>query len=291
MTHRPDVALAEPRRVWKNFAVEMGRGEMIQTGGAFRATAHLAFLVLDISAYDAKSRLIELRGVNRSETTAPQGRKRCSRILLAAPCGAERCSRPVLRSAPMQVASPFIIKARGEEPVKIGLDDPFTGTYAAARQERADRLRAGDRSRSMPRAASSAARSKLLVEDSTSADTGTAVQKARKLIERDKVNFLLGNVNSAMALALGAGVERAEDRCTSSPAATPTRSPARTATGTCSASATRRAWKPTRSRRRCSTSTARSGTSSPRTMPSATPCSRVSRRASRNSAAPRSAPI
>ena len=43
----------------------------------------------------------------------------------------------------------------------------------------------------------------LLVEDSTSADTGTAVQKARKLIERDKVNFLLGNVNSAMALALG----------------------------------------------------------------------------------------
>ncbi len=31
---------------------------------------------------------------------------------------------------------------------------------------------------------------------------GTAVQKARKLIERDKVNFLLGNVNSALALAM-----------------------------------------------------------------------------------------
>ncbi len=29
------------------------------------------------------------------------------------------------------------------------------------------------------------------------------MQKAHKLIERDKVNFLLGNVNSAMALAMG----------------------------------------------------------------------------------------
>ena len=43
----------------------------------------------------------------------------------------------------------------------------------------------------------------LISEDSTSADTGTAVQKARKLIQRDKVDFLLGNVNSAMALAIG----------------------------------------------------------------------------------------
>ena len=42
----------------------------------------------------------------------------------------------------------------------------------------------------------------LIVEDSTSGDAGTAVQKARKLIERDKVNFLLGNVNSALALAM-----------------------------------------------------------------------------------------
>ena len=42
----------------------------------------------------------------------------------------------------------------------------------------------------------------LLVEDSTSGDAGTAVQKARKLIERDNVNFLLGNVNSALALAM-----------------------------------------------------------------------------------------
>ena len=30
-----------------------------------------------------------------------------------------------------QVASPFIIKALGDEPIKIGLDNPLTGTFAA----------------------------------------------------------------------------------------------------------------------------------------------------------------
>ena len=68
----------------------------------------------------------------------------------------------------------------------------------------------------------SAARSNCLSEDSTSTDTGTAVQKAHKLIDRDKVDFILGNVNSAMALAIGE-VTRQAGCCTSSPAATPTR--------------------------------------------------------------------
>jgi branched-chain amino acid transport system substrate-binding protein len=42
----------------------------------------------------------------------------------------------------------------------------------------------------------------MLSEDSTSGDAGTAVQKARKLIERDNVNFLVGNVNSALSQAM-----------------------------------------------------------------------------------------
>ena len=42
----------------------------------------------------------------------------------------------------------------------------------------------------------------LIVEDSTSGDAGTAVLKARKLIDGDKVDFLLGNVNSALSLAM-----------------------------------------------------------------------------------------
>ena len=101
-----------------------------------------------------------------------------------------------------QFAGPFIIKARADEPVKIGLNDPLTGTYAElGKNEQIGcefaieqiNAKGGILGRQV----------QLLVEDSTSADTGTAVQKARKLIDRDKVDFLLGNVNSAMAIAMG----------------------------------------------------------------------------------------
>jgi len=99
-----------------------------------------------------------------------------------------------------QVAAPFLIKARGEEPVKIGLNDPLTGVYAAlGKNERLGCAYAIDQINA--KGGILGRQVQLLVEDSTSTDTGTAVQKARKLIERDKVDFLLGNVNSAMALA------------------------------------------------------------------------------------------
>lgn len=102
----------------------------------------------------------------------------------------------------LQAAPPFIVKALGEQPIRIGLDDTFTGTYAElGKNEQIGcelaveeiNAKGGILGRHV----------ELLVEDSTSGDTGVAVQKARKLIERDKVNFLLGNVNSAMALATG----------------------------------------------------------------------------------------
>ena len=54
----------------------------------------------------------------------------------------------------------------------------------------------------MPRAAFSAARSSFWSRTSTSGDAGTAVQKARKLIDRDNVDFLVGNINSALAQAI-----------------------------------------------------------------------------------------
>jgi branched-chain amino acid transport system substrate-binding protein len=100
-----------------------------------------------------------------------------------------------------QLAGPFVITARAADTVKIGLDNPLTGTYAAVGKNElfgcqlaVDQInkKGGILGREV----------ELLVEDSTSGDAGTAVQKARKLIERDKVNFLLGNVNSALALAM-----------------------------------------------------------------------------------------
>jgi branched-chain amino acid transport system substrate-binding protein len=36
--------------------------------------------------------------------------------------------------AAVQITSPFIIKARGETPVRIGMVDPLTGVYAAIAQ-------------------------------------------------------------------------------------------------------------------------------------------------------------
>ena len=119
-------------------------------------------------------------------------------------------SRPVQRRTMLkaglaigaiQVASPFVISALADEPLRIGVDEPLTGTYAAVGKNEVlgcqlavDELNAknGILGRKI----------EMLSEDSTSGDAGTAVQKARKLIERDNVNFLVGNVNSALSQAM-----------------------------------------------------------------------------------------
>jgi branched-chain amino acid transport system substrate-binding protein len=100
-----------------------------------------------------------------------------------------------------QVASPFVWRARAADGLKIGVDNTLTGTYAAlGKNEQVGiqlaveqiNAKGGILGRNV----------ELIVEDSTSGDAGTAVQKARKLIDGDKVDFLLGNVNSALSLAI-----------------------------------------------------------------------------------------
>jgi branched-chain amino acid transport system substrate-binding protein len=101
----------------------------------------------------------------------------------------------------VQLASPFIISARAADTVRIGLDDPLTGTYAAVgKNEMIGAQLAVEQINA--KGGILGRKAELLVEDSTSGDAGTAVQKARKMIERDKVNFLLGNVNSALTMAM-----------------------------------------------------------------------------------------
>ena len=103
--------------------------------------------------------------------------------------------------AAAQFASPFVIRARAADTVKIGLDNPLTGTYAApGKNELVGCQLALDEINA--KGGILGRQAELVVEDSTSGDAGTAVQKARKLIEGDKVNFLLGNVNSALSLAM-----------------------------------------------------------------------------------------
>jgi branched-chain amino acid transport system substrate-binding protein len=100
----------------------------------------------------------------------------------------------------LQVASPFIIKARGETALKIGMVDPLTGVYAAPASNEVTgaklaveqiNAKGGILGRPVD----------LLIEDSAN-DVGTGVQKTRKLIERDEVNFIIGDVNSAIAQAM-----------------------------------------------------------------------------------------
>ncbi|MES1151420.1 MAG: ABC transporter substrate-binding protein, partial [Dongia sp.] len=100
----------------------------------------------------------------------------------------------------LQVSAPFILKARAADTVKIGLCNPLTGTYAAVgKNELAGCKLAIDQINA--KGGILGKQAELLVEDSTSGDAGTAVQKTRKLIERDGITFLLGNVNSALSLA------------------------------------------------------------------------------------------
>ena len=106
-----------------------------------------------------------------------------------------------LAAGALGVSSPFVRTARAAQAVKIGLDNPLTGTYAALGkneligcQMATDAINAKGGVLGRP--------VELVIEDSTSGDAGVAVQKARKLIESDGVDFLLGNVNSALALAM-----------------------------------------------------------------------------------------
>ena len=101
----------------------------------------------------------------------------------------------------LQVASPFVLRARAADALKIGLDNPLTGPLAGngkneliGCQLAVDEInvKGGILGREV----------ELIVEDSTSSDAGTAVLKARKLIDGDKVDFLLGNQNSALSLAI-----------------------------------------------------------------------------------------
>ena len=102
--------------------------------------------------------------------------------------------------AAMQITSPFIIHARGETPLKVGMVEPITGVFAALAQNeiigaklavQQINAKSGILGRPID----------LLLEDSAN-DVGTGVQKTRKLIERDQVAFILGDVNSATAQAM-----------------------------------------------------------------------------------------
>jgi branched-chain amino acid transport system substrate-binding protein len=98
------------------------------------------------------------------------------------------------------IAAPLPIRARGEEPVKIGMVEPLTGVYATlAESEIAGaRLAIEEINRS---GGILGRETQLMVADSGN-DIVAGVEKTRRLIDQDQVDFIAGNVNSAVALAM-----------------------------------------------------------------------------------------
>jgi len=101
------------------------------------------------------------------------------------------------------LAYPRIIMAQGEQPIKIGVDNPLTGTYSITGRNELHGMELAVETINA-KGGILGRKVELIVEDSTSGDAGVAVQKARKLIDKDKVDFLIGNVNSGLTIAMSA---------------------------------------------------------------------------------------
>jgi branched-chain amino acid transport system substrate-binding protein len=98
------------------------------------------------------------------------------------------------------LAAPPIIGARGETPVRIGMVDPLTGILSALAASEVEGAKYAVE-RLNKKNGILGRQVELLVEDSAN-DVGTGVQKTRKLIERDKVDVIFGDVNSGIAYAM-----------------------------------------------------------------------------------------
>ena len=98
------------------------------------------------------------------------------------------------------VGAPFIVRALGDEAVKIGMVNPLTGVLSALAQSEVDGAKYAE-AEINKKGGILGRPVQLLVEDSAN-DVGTGVQKTQKLIDRDQVSVIIGDVNSGIALAM-----------------------------------------------------------------------------------------
>lgn len=87
-----------------------------------------------------------------------------------------------------------------KDPIRIGVVEPLTGTYAALGGNEVNGARMA--AEEINGKGGVLGRPLQLHVEDTNANVGTGVQKARKLMEREKVDFLMGGVSSAVALAI-----------------------------------------------------------------------------------------
>jgi branched-chain amino acid transport system substrate-binding protein len=106
-----------------------------------------------------------------------------------------------LGAGALALGTPAILSyGRGEQPIKIGDIDPLTGTYAA---EGESQTRGAKMALAEVNAKGGVLGRELeLVIEDNAANVGLSAQKAHKLIDQDKVAFLMGTVSSAAALSV-----------------------------------------------------------------------------------------
>jgi branched-chain amino acid transport system substrate-binding protein len=97
--------------------------------------------------------------------------------------------------------------AMAADPIKIGVDTPLSGTYAPIGQQVRWGLELA--TKEVNAAGGIAGRQIQLIFEDEEANPAVAVQKADKLFQVEKVDFLTGTVNSGSTLAVGQIAERA----------------------------------------------------------------------------------
>jgi branched-chain amino acid transport system substrate-binding protein len=110
-------------------------------------------------------------------------------------------------TAALLVAALVATPALAADPIKIGVDTPITGTYAPIGQQ--VRWGLDLATKEVNAAGGIMGRQIQLIYEDEEANPSVAVQKADKLFEVDKVDFLTGTVNSGSTLAVGQTAERA----------------------------------------------------------------------------------
>jgi len=98
------------------------------------------------------------------------------------------------------VASPPIVTALGETPVKLGWIDPFTGTYAALGSSQLNGAKMA--MAEINKKGGIVGRELQILAEDSAANVGQATEKLNRLVDQDKVNFTAGGVSSAEAAAM-----------------------------------------------------------------------------------------
>ncbi|MCW5687870.1 MAG: ABC transporter substrate-binding protein, partial [Pseudolabrys sp.] len=105
------------------------------------------------------------------------------------------------------LAATALTGAQAADPIKIGVVTPLSGTYAGIGQQVRWGLELA--TKEVNAAGGIAGRQVELIFEDEEANPSVAVQKADKLFQVNKVDFLTGTVNSGSTLAVGQVAERA----------------------------------------------------------------------------------